>query len=165
MLYSGTWKKGRSFLKIVCFLLCSLIFITALKSNACASMVEQVFKDGSEIDSLSRICQGRKIWKQVIDTLYQDYPTAGDDIGFWVGNLDQDVDEELIVRIWTYDSPTSSGSEHLLVYDLKEDNMELEPELLFKTSPPVQSDMVWGKPRRGWNGLYCHYQFSFRRLC
>lgn len=137
MLYSGTWKKGRSFLKIVCFLLCSLIFITALKSNACASMVEQVFKDGSEIDSLSRICQGRKIWKQVIDTLYQDYPTAGDDIGFWVGNLDQDVDEELIVRIWTYDSPTSSGSEHLLVYDLKEDNMELEPELLFKTSPPV----------------------------
>ncbi len=100
-------------------------------------MVDQVFESGAEMDKLSQLCQGRKLWRQVVEALPQNYPNSSSNYGFWVGDLDGDGFEELIARIWTYDSADAAGTERLLVYDATETDGRWTSQLLFETDPPV----------------------------
>ena len=133
----GKSKTKPLFLRFSCILFSFLVILSGFPIQIHAALVEQVLENGSEIDQLSQICQGRKLWRQVVEALPQNYPDSSGNYGFWVGDLDGDGLEELIARVWTYDSTRTAGTERLLVYDTAETDGSWTSQLLFETAPPV----------------------------
>ena len=143
---SMLFEKGKTFkktvLKALSFLLVLGIFTGSFFSQTVnAEMIDDGLNEKNGTEELAKLCEEINLWREVIEDLPAKRPEFLKSYTFWWGNLDDESNRELIVRITKTQPDQAYVQELLLVYDMKEEDGEMVPELLFETEPyvPIRS--------------------------